>query len=45
MYFPVLDAGNGDLLELRAVPMRMRRFRLERADADGDVLAAPDAAA
>jgi poly-gamma-glutamate capsule biosynthesis protein CapA/YwtB (metallophosphatase superfamily) len=35
MYFPLLEIGNGDLLELSAVPMRIRRFRLERADADG----------
>ena len=35
MYFPALDAASGDLRELRAVPLRIRRFRLERADADG----------
>jgi poly-gamma-glutamate capsule biosynthesis protein CapA/YwtB (metallophosphatase superfamily) len=34
MYFPLLDAASGELRELRAVPMRMRRLRLERADAD-----------
>jgi poly-gamma-glutamate synthesis protein (capsule biosynthesis protein) len=33
MYFPLLDAESGQLRELRAVPMRMRRMRLERADA------------
>ncbi len=36
LYFPTLDAENGSLLRLRLVPMRIRRFRLERADA-GDV--------
>jgi poly-gamma-glutamate capsule biosynthesis protein CapA/YwtB (metallophosphatase superfamily) len=35
MYFPLLDPASGDLRELRAVPMRIRRFRLERADAEG----------
>jgi poly-gamma-glutamate capsule biosynthesis protein CapA/YwtB (metallophosphatase superfamily) len=35
MYFPTLAPTSGDLCELRAVPMRMRRFRLERADAAG----------
>lgn len=35
MYFPVLDPASGDLRELRAVPMRIHRFRLERADAQG----------
>jgi poly-gamma-glutamate synthesis protein (capsule biosynthesis protein) len=34
MYFPLLDAASGDLRELRAVPMRIRRFRLERADGE-----------
>jgi poly-gamma-glutamate capsule biosynthesis protein CapA/YwtB (metallophosphatase superfamily) len=35
MYFPLLDPASGDLRELRAVPMRIHRFRLERADAQG----------
>jgi poly-gamma-glutamate synthesis protein (capsule biosynthesis protein) len=39
MFFPELDAGK--LVELVMVPMRMRRFRLERAGADdADWLAA-----
>lgn len=35
MYFPLLDAASGDLRELSAVPMRMHRLRLERADGEG----------
>lgn len=35
MYFPRLDAATGALLELRMAPMRMHRFRLERAPAEG----------
>ena len=35
MYFPELDPANGSLRRMHAVPMRMRRFRLERAPADG----------
>ncbi|WP_092998785.1 CapA family protein [Thiohalomonas denitrificans] len=31
MYFPFLDPGTGSLERLRMVPMRTRRFRLERA--------------
>ncbi|WP_303909557.1 CapA family protein [Thiohalomonas denitrificans] len=31
MYFPFLDSGTGRLERLRMVPMRTRRFRLERA--------------
>jgi poly-gamma-glutamate capsule biosynthesis protein CapA/YwtB (metallophosphatase superfamily) len=31
MYFPALDPANGGLRGLDMVPMRMRRFRLERA--------------
>ena len=31
MYFPALDPRSGDLRELRLVPMRIHRFRLERA--------------
>lgn len=34
MYFPTFDASDGRLLRLRLVPMRMRRFRLERAGDD-----------
>jgi poly-gamma-glutamate capsule biosynthesis protein CapA/YwtB (metallophosphatase superfamily) len=34
MYFPLLDSATGELLGLDAVPMRIRRFRLERAAAD-----------
>jgi poly-gamma-glutamate capsule biosynthesis protein CapA/YwtB (metallophosphatase superfamily) len=34
MYFPVLDSAAGELIGLDAVPMRIRRFRLERAAAD-----------
>jgi len=36
MYFPALDPATGELRGLDAVPMRIRRFRLERAAA-GDV--------
>lgn len=35
MYFPDLDPATGLLRRLRAVPMRTRRFRLERAPAEG----------
>ncbi|CAJ4275863.1 Capsule synthesis protein CapA domain-containing protein [Burkholderia pseudomallei] len=35
MYFPVLDAGSGALVELSAVPMQIRNLRLQRAPADG----------
>lgn len=36
MYFPALDAESGRLLGLTLTPMRIRRFRLERAsDQDG----------
>ncbi len=36
MYFPTLDVETGRLLELVATPMRIHRFRLERAsDEDG----------
>ncbi len=31
MYLPRLDAATGELLEVRLVPMQMRRFRLSRA--------------
>ncbi len=31
VYFPTVDAASGTLLALALVPMRMRRFRLERA--------------
>jgi poly-gamma-glutamate capsule biosynthesis protein CapA/YwtB (metallophosphatase superfamily) len=34
MYFPELDPAGGELRALEAVPMRIRRFRLERAAAD-----------
>ncbi len=34
MYFPLLEAGTGRLERLRMVPMRTRRFRLERARGD-----------
>jgi poly-gamma-glutamate synthesis protein (capsule biosynthesis protein) len=34
MYFPEVDTATGDLLALRMAPMRMRRFRLERAPQD-----------
>lgn len=30
MYFPVLDSHGGRLLELRMVPLQIRRFRLQR---------------
>lgn len=33
MYFPTMDAAGGELAALRMVPLRIRRFRLERADA------------
>jgi poly-gamma-glutamate synthesis protein (capsule biosynthesis protein) len=35
MYFPELDPATGRLRQLRAVAMRTRRFRLERAPAEG----------
>jgi poly-gamma-glutamate synthesis protein (capsule biosynthesis protein) len=35
MYFPELDAATGSLRRMHAMPMRIRRFRLERAPADG----------
>lgn len=35
MYFPEIDPASGSLRSLRAVPMRTRRFRLERAPAEG----------
>lgn len=34
MYLPTVDPGTGTLLALALVPMRMRRFRLERAPAE-----------
>lgn len=34
MYFPSLDPGSGELRHLALVPLRMRRFRLERAGAE-----------
>ena len=37
MYFPTVDPATGDLRSLEAVPMRIRRFRLERAAAADDV--------
>jgi poly-gamma-glutamate synthesis protein (capsule biosynthesis protein) len=33
MYFPEFDGGTGDLIRLEIVPMRIRRFRLQRAGA------------
>ena len=45
MYFPLLDAASGDLRELRAVPMRMRRMRLRARRCAGPGMAAPDAGA
>lgn len=35
MYFPEVDTATGALRALRMAPMRMRRFRLERAPAEG----------
>lgn len=35
MYFPDFDPADGSLSALRMAPMRMRRFRLERAPAEG----------
>jgi poly-gamma-glutamate synthesis protein (capsule biosynthesis protein) len=35
MYFPEIDAATGSLRGLRMAPMRMYRFRLERAPAEG----------
>ncbi|MDP3759285.1 MAG: CapA family protein [Ramlibacter sp.] len=35
MYFPEIDTATGALRALRMAPMRMRRFRLERAPAEG----------
>jgi poly-gamma-glutamate synthesis protein (capsule biosynthesis protein) len=41
MYFPTLDPATGKLAELALVPMRMRRYRLNRAsDDDAEWLAA-----
>jgi poly-gamma-glutamate synthesis protein (capsule biosynthesis protein) len=34
MYFVELDAGSGELIAARMIPMQMRRFRLERASHD-----------
>lgn len=34
MYFPELEAASGELLAMILVPLRMRRFRLERASAE-----------
>lgn len=34
MYFPVLDAATGRLLELDLVPTRIRHFRVNRAEGD-----------
>jgi poly-gamma-glutamate synthesis protein (capsule biosynthesis protein) len=31
MYFPTLDAQNGDLVSLTMAPMRTRGFRINRA--------------
>jgi poly-gamma-glutamate synthesis protein (capsule biosynthesis protein) len=40
MYLADIDAASGDLLQLRLVPLRMRRLRLERASsADAEWLA------
>jgi poly-gamma-glutamate synthesis protein (capsule biosynthesis protein) len=33
MYFVELDAGSGELIAARMIPMQMRRFKLERASA------------
>jgi poly-gamma-glutamate capsule biosynthesis protein CapA/YwtB (metallophosphatase superfamily) len=33
MYLIELDTRNGELIAARLIPMRMRRFRLERASA------------
>jgi poly-gamma-glutamate synthesis protein (capsule biosynthesis protein) len=35
MYFPELDPATASLRSFHAVPMRVRRFRLERAPCDG----------
>nr|WP_226377319.1 MULTISPECIES: CapA family protein [Burkholderia] len=35
MYFPVLDADSGALVEMSAVPMQIRNLRLQRASAEG----------
>jgi poly-gamma-glutamate capsule biosynthesis protein CapA/YwtB (metallophosphatase superfamily) len=35
MYFPVLDANTGGLLEFRAAPTQLRRFRVNRAPEEG----------
>jgi poly-gamma-glutamate synthesis protein (capsule biosynthesis protein) len=41
LYFPVLDPATGKLAELTLAPMRMRRFRLQRAnDEEAEWLAA-----
>jgi len=33
MYFVELDAGSGELIAARMIPMQMRRFRLESVSA------------
>ena len=35
MYFPEVNSATGNLRSLQAVPMRIRRFRLERAPSEG----------
>jgi poly-gamma-glutamate synthesis protein (capsule biosynthesis protein) len=41
MYFPVLDPASGNLVELALAPMRIRKFRLQRASCEeADWLAA-----
>jgi poly-gamma-glutamate synthesis protein (capsule biosynthesis protein) len=41
LYHPVLDPASGRLVELRMSPMRMRKFRLQRASSEeADWLAA-----
>jgi poly-gamma-glutamate capsule biosynthesis protein CapA/YwtB (metallophosphatase superfamily) len=34
LYFPLLDPATGEIVRFEIVPMRMRRFRLQRATAD-----------
>lgn len=34
MYFPVLEVSSGELIALTLVPMRVRRFRLQKASAE-----------
>ncbi len=34
MYFPVIDSGSGNLIALKLIPMRIKKFRLNRTSAN-----------